>query len=323
METINITTPVVESAGRQIVLVVGISLVVGVIIIVIVAFILRHYYKNYNITNTELSTFLNGDDQSINDAHKIPYDKDKYEIIEKDFKIESEIPLGAGEFGAVYLGIIDQISGKLQVAVKTSNPDKIHKTQLTGLLSEIKVLAYIGRHVNITELLGANTELLKKGKVYIFLEFCHLGSLQKYLQEMRLLVSSPIQETNVDSFTHGNTYTNASAPKQTTLDDALSQDLYRWSTEICNGMAFLAEKHVVHADLATQNVLLNLRREAKICDFGLSRRMYSYTNYVKTQQDPLPWKWMAPESLRDMIFNEKTDVWAYKGYALGNILVGK
>ncbi len=76
-------------------------------------------------------------------------------------------------------------------------------------------------------------------------------------------------------------------------------------------MAYLATKHVVHADLATRNVLLNIRNEAKICDFGLSRKLYNYTNYVKTQQEPLPWKWMAPESLRFMHFNEKTDVWAY------------
>ncbi len=32
---------------------------------------------------------------------------------------------------------------------------------------------------------------------------------------------------------------------------------------------------------------------------------------MKTQHEPLPWKWMAPEALLHMHFNEKTDVWAY------------
>ena len=45
-------------------------------------------------------------------------------------------------------------------------------------------------------------------------------------------------------------------------------------------------------------------------DFGLAEDVYS-TGYFK-QQDrenvKLPFKWMAPESLNDVIFTEKTDV---------------
>lgn len=63
---------------------------------------------------------------------------------------------------------------------------------------------------------------------------------------------------------------------------------------------------------------------AKISDFGLSRRMYNYTQYVKTQQEPLPWRWMSPEALQRMEFSEMSDVWAFgvtlwEIYSLGNI----
>ena len=48
----------------------------------------------------------------------------------------------------------------------------------------------------------------------------------------------------------------------------------------------------------------------KVADFGLSESTYS-KNYFRQGQDTavkLPVKWMAPESLNDGVFSEKTDV---------------
>lgn len=39
--------------------------------------------------------------------------------------------------------------------------------------------------------------------------------------------------------------------------------------------------------------------------------MYNYESYGKSQQETLPWKWMAPEALQYMEFNEITGVWSY------------
>lgn len=88
-------------------------------------------------------------------------------------------------------------------------------------------------------------------------------------------------------------------------------DMIRWSHEIACGMEYLGTKHVVHADLSTRNVLLTSDKTAKITDFGLSRRLYDYTNYVKKQQEPLPWRWMSIESLKRLEFSAKSDVWSY------------
>ena len=48
----------------------------------------------------------------------------------------------------------------------------------------------------------------------------------------------------------------------------------------------------------------------KVGDFGLAEDIYT-TGYFRQDKDSavkLPFKWMAPESLRDGIFNEKSDV---------------
>ncbi len=48
----------------------------------------------------------------------------------------------------------------------------------------------------------------------------------------------------------------------------------------------------------------------KVADFGLSEDVYT-TGYFREDNSShvkLPFKWMAPESLMDRVFNEKTDV---------------
>ena len=46
----------------------------------------------------------------------------------------------------------------------------------------------------------------------------------------------------------------------------------------------------------------------KVADFGLARVIYQTDYYRQHQQMKVPVKWMAPESLHDMISTEKSDV---------------
>ena len=46
----------------------------------------------------------------------------------------------------------------------------------------------------------------------------------------------------------------------------------------------------------------------KIADFGLARDIYKSDLYVKDTAGLLPVKWMAPESLFDRVYTQKTDV---------------
>lgn len=46
----------------------------------------------------------------------------------------------------------------------------------------------------------------------------------------------------------------------------------------------------------------------KVADFGLAKDIYSSEYYRMNSNTKVPVKWMAPESLLDGFFNEKTDV---------------
>ena len=48
--------------------------------------------------------------------------------------------------------------------------------------------------------------------------------------------------------------------------------------------------------------------KVKVGDFGLARDIYSENYYRARRGAKLPVKWMPPETLRDGISNEKTDV---------------
>ena len=46
----------------------------------------------------------------------------------------------------------------------------------------------------------------------------------------------------------------------------------------------------------------------KVADFGFTRDIYGMDYYRLNRKTKLPVKWLAPESLLDNLFNEKTDV---------------
>lgn len=73
--------------------------------------------------------------------------------------------LGSGQFGLVLKGTI----GALPVAVKTIRPaaDLIY---FKSLLTELKILQFIGCHSNIVNLIGANTANINKSKLNIMFQ---------------------------------------------------------------------------------------------------------------------------------------------------------
>ena len=55
---------------------------------------------------------------------------------------------------------------------------------------------------------------------------------------------------------------------------------------------------------------MDSKGNVKVGDFGLAEDIYTsgYFRQDKSDAVKLPFKWMAPESLRDGLFSEKSDV---------------
>jgi serine/threonine protein kinase len=83
--------------------------------------------------------------------------------------------------------------------------------------------------------------------------------------------------------------------------------------QIANGCLYLEENQIVHRDLAARNCLLNEEESdkiiVKISDLGLARDVYYTKIYTTETNRKLPFRWMAPESIFQLIFTSKSDVW--------------
>lgn len=246
--------------------------------------------------------------------------------------------LGSGAFGRV---VEATVSGLLhshpttKVAVKMVKPGGV----VQPLMSELKVLIHLGRHLNIVNLLGACT---RGGPVYLITEFCHHGDLVNYLQRnkhtflqsdthtksdggymdmnkeesIQYVAMKELSYVDIEPAPYETLSTQSDQQEASSLllsDSPLLSlnDLLSFSHQVSQAMDFLSSRKCVNRDLAAKNVLVCEGKLVKICDFGLARDLKEDQDYIARGNSFLPVKWMSPESIFQNIYSSQSDVWSY------------
>lgn len=122
----------------------------------------------------------------VNDRSDLLQYDEKWEFSRDKLKLGKR--LGIGEFGVVIKakarGICGDDKSKTKVAVKTVKKS-MEMTNIQALANELNILIYLGKHVNVVDLLGACTDKIAKRELLVIFEYCHFGNLRDYLINRR------------------------------------------------------------------------------------------------------------------------------------------
>ncbi|XP_077191847.1 aurora kinase C-like isoform X2 [Paroedura picta] len=182
-----------------------------------------------------------------------------------DFEIGK--PLGKGRFGAVYLARNKKTHFIL--ALKVIFKSAMEKAQLEHQLRrEIEILCHL-RHPNILRMYNYFHD---QTRIFLMLEYAPRGELYKELQ------------------------------KKEYFDDTRTAT---YMEEISDALIYCHAKKVIHRDIKPENLLLGLRGELKLADFGWSVHAPSLrrTTLCGTTD------YLAPEMIEGSPHNENVDVW--------------
>jgi len=191
-------------------------------------------------------------------------------------------PLGKGKFGNVYLA--RERKSKYIVALKVLFKSQLQKNQVEHQLRrEIEIQSHL-RHTNILRLLGY---FYDETKIYLILEYAPKGEMYKYLQKQR----------------NGH------------FDEPTSSKYIR---QMAEALLYCHSKKVIHRDIKPENLLLDLKGNLKIADFGWS--VHAPSSKRGTMCGTLDY--LPPEMVLGHMHDEKVDHWSL-GILAYEFLVGK
>jgi len=181
--------------------------------------------------------------------------------------------LGSGEFGQVFRGFFQGT----EVAIKQLYWDSsvLPEVIIQDLTKEIESFRHL-RHKRLVSFVGACLEI---PYLCLVTEYCPGGSLH-HLLHVRKLRLPPLHGTNM-------------------------------CLQLADGVMYLHCQNpvVVHRDLKSLNVVLDLNLNLKLCDFGLTESM-DRTHITKKNNGGSP-RYMAPELFDNKSkITEKVDIWS-------------
>ncbi|XP_014256747.1 vascular endothelial growth factor receptor 1 isoform X2 [Cimex lectularius] len=182
-----------------------------------------------------LSSFLEGQTESLNpdlgiaeQANLLPYDR-KWEFPRHNLQIGKQV--GSGAFGVVMKGVAHGIRDNEEstiVAVKMNSD----WNNVKELATELKIMAYLGQHLNVVNLLGACTANLHKKELLVIVEYCPYGNLHNYLLKNRNVFVNHLREGEVNPNVYHRFYKTRSVFSTSTDTDANIQSNGTCMTQI-------------------------------------------------------------------------------------------
>merc|ERR1711865_734698 len=177
-------------------------------------------------------------------------------------------PLGRGKFGNVYLA--REKKSKYIVALKVLFKSQLQKAGVEHQLRrEIEIQSHL-RHANILRLYGYFYDATR---VYLILEFAAKGELYKQLQKVSRFAED-----------RGSNYI----------------------LQIAKALRYCHQKHVIHRDIKPENLLLGIKGDVKIADFGWS--VHAPTSRRTTLCGTLDY--LPPEMVEGRDHDASVDIWS-------------
>jgi AXL receptor tyrosine kinase len=223
-------------------------------------------------------------------------------------RLELEKLIGEGNFGNVYKGILDSQTTVAVKGLKSGSQEYFDCQMANCFLREALRMKDLD-HPNVMTLMGMcwgkKIALDESGPVsygpLILLPYMEMGDLRGYLRSKRSLCNKG-----------SNSYSDISRDivEDVSKESPVPVDLLlNFGYQIGKGMDYISQKGMVHRDLAARNCMLTWDMKVKVSDFGLSRVLEDGKDYYRMGQTcALPIRWMAIESLVDMIFSTETDI---------------
>lgn len=214
--------------------------------------------------------------------------------------------LGYGQFGEVYLGYYN---GE-KVVVKNIDLSEFHqKEEIANIFSEVAILKRLAKHqqeMKQSYIVGFRGAVVDGDTLKLVMELCERGSLRTMLDQsfsaIRPRPSSPSEQQEEEK--QGGTAAGG-AVSLLPLNERI-----RLARDAAAAVSELHGLKMIHRDIAARNFLVTKTGQVKIADFGLCllNRFQSFNVHLIAEQ--LPFKWMAPESIRQRMFSEQSDVWS-------------
>ena len=177
-------------------------------------------------------------------------------------------PLGQGKFGNVYLA--REKRSKYAIALKVLYKQQLQQSNVEHQLRrEIEIQSHL-RHPNILRLHGY---FYDQTRVFLILEHAARGELYKELTRLKWF-----DERRAASYI----------------------------ASLAGALQYCHSKHVIHRDIKPENLLLGLRGELKIADFGWS--VHAPNSRRKTLCGTLDY--LPPEMLTSEPHNNAVDIWS-------------